>query len=98
MYRNSNYNKDLARELSDPEFAQGFLLDLMEGEEGLSAEIALRTTIQAMGVSEFCKRARLSHSFVDAFLKSKRKPKPETLNDFLKPFGLRAKVVFEKAS
>jgi DNA-binding phage protein len=98
MYRNSSYDEDLARELRDPEFAQGFLLDLIEGREGLELEEALRLTIQKMGVAEFCSRAKMSKQNVNSFIKSKRNVKPETLDALLKPFGLRTKVVVEKAS
>lgn len=98
MYRNSSYDQDLAKELKDPAFAQGFLLDLMEGEEGLSLEDALRHTIQRMGVTEFCTRARKSKQYVNSFIKAKRNIKPETLDALLKPFGLKTRVIVEKAS
>lgn len=98
MYRNSSYDRDLARELKDTEFARGFLLTLMEGEDGLSLEGALRHTIQRMGVKEFCELSGLLKSNVNDFLKGRRKLKPETLDAFLEPFGLRTRVIVEKAS
>ena len=98
MYRNSSYDEDLARELQDFEFAQGFLLTLMEGEEGLSLEKALRHTIQRMGIKEFCELAQIPMPNVMEFLSGKRKLKPETLDRYLHPFGLRTRVIVEKAS
>ncbi|MFL5813958.1 MAG: DNA-binding protein [Bdellovibrionia bacterium] len=98
MYRNNSYDEDLAKDLRDPEFAQGFLLDLIEGKDGLELDEALRLTIQKMGVVEFCSRAKMSKQNVNSFLKAKRNVKPETLDALLKPFGLRTKLVVEKAS
>ena len=98
MYRNSSYDQDLARELKDKDFAQGFIVDLIEGDEGMSLQDALRHTIQSMGVAEYCKQANMSLQHVNAFLKSKRNPKPETLDALLSPFGLRTRIVVEKAS
>ena len=98
MYRNSEFNEDLSNELRSPKFAQGFLLDLMEGEEGLSVEDALRQTIARMGVKEFCDRSGLRKQNVNDFIQGRRKLKPETLDAFLKPFRLKTRVVVEKAS
>jgi DNA-binding phage protein len=98
MYRNSSYDEDLAKELRDLEFAQGFLVDLIEGKDGLELEEALRLTIQKMGVVEFCSRAKMSKQNVNSFLKSKRNVKPETLDALLKPFGLKTKIGVERAS
>ena len=98
MYRNNSYDSDLARELRDVKFAQGFLLALMEGDDGIALEDALRHTIERMGVAEFCERALLRKNNVNDFLKGRRKLKPDSLDDFLKPFGLRTKITVEKAS
>lgn len=98
MYRNSTYDADLSAKLQDRVFAQGFLLTLMEGEEGLSLEEALRTSIQSMGVKEFCASTQMRIQNVSDFLKKKRKLKPESYDAFLKPFGLRVRMVVEKAS
>lgn len=98
MYRNSSYEESLAKELKDREFAQGFILDLLKGPDGLTIEQALRHTIQRMGVAEYCARTKKTKQYVNNFLTSKRPIKPETLDAFLKPFGLRIRLVAEKAS
>ena len=98
MYRNSSYDEDLSKELLNSEFAQGFLLTLMEGEEGLSLAAALRHTIERMGVKELCTKAKMRMQNVNDFIKGRRKPKPDSLDAFLKPFGLRTRIVVEKAS
>ena len=84
--------------MEDIGFAQGYILDLMEGEDGFSLEEALRTTIRQMGVKEFCERTQMRKQNVNDFLTEQRNLKGETLDTFLKPFGLRTRIVVEKAS
>lgn len=98
MYRSGEYDALLSKELQDPKFAQGFLLDLMEGEDGLPLEEALRHTIRRMGVKEFSSLVSVPTSNVHEFLNEKRKLKPETLDQYLRPFQLKTKLVVEKAS
>ena len=98
MYRNNSYEEDLAKSLRNRVAAQAFLLGLMEGEDGLDLESALKHTIKRMGVKEFCERAGVAMPNVMNFIRGKRKLKPESLDVFLKPFGLRTKIVVEKAS
>ncbi len=98
MYRNSAYDEDLAKNLQNRAAAQAYLLALIEGEDGLSLEDALKHTIKRMGVSEYSDRAKIAMPNVMNFLRGKRKLKLGSLDVFLKPFGLRTKVVVEKAS
>lgn len=99
MYRNDNYDRDIAEKMKNPLYAQGFLLDLMENQPddpGFPLESALRIAIQSMGVVEFCSKIRISKQNINSFLNGKRSPKPETLDQLLKPFGLRTRLVVEK--
>jgi hypothetical protein len=98
MFRNKFYDEELSEELQDMEFAQGFLLTLMEGDEGLTLGHALKHTIERMGIKEYSKISKIPAPHVVSFIKGRRKLKPETLDAFLKPFGLKTKVVAEKAS
>ena len=98
MNRAKSYDQELSEKLGDSKFAQAFLIGLMEGEDGLTVEDALRHTIKRMGVKEFSQSVGVPHSNIQEFLKKKRQPKPETLNQYLKPFRLRVKLVLEKAS
>ena len=98
MKRNSSYDEDLARELSSPRSVQSFLLGLSEGDDGLALDEALQITIKRMGIKEFGLMTKIPMPNVMEFLSGKRKPKPETLAKYLKPFGLRAQLVLEKAS
>lgn len=98
MRRSNYYEETLAQELRDKEFAQGFLLDLIETKDDFTLEEALKHTIVRMGIKEFAAKAKVPRSNVSEFLKGKRKLKPETLDLYLKPFGLKTKLVLEKAS
>src|ERR1035437_1004599 len=97
MKRSESFDAYLSKQLENIKFAQGYILDLMEGADGLSLEEALRTTIRQMGVKEFCERVKMRKQNVNDFLSEQRKLKRETLDEFLKPFGLRTKVIVEKA-
>ena len=98
MKRNSSFDSYLSQQLENIKFAQGYMMDLIDGDDGLSLEEALRTTIRQMGVKEFCKRAEMRKQNVNDFLVGQRKLKRETLDAFLKPFGLKTRLVVAKAS
>lgn len=98
MRRCKSYDEKLAEDLQNAKAAQVFLLGLMEEPEGLSLEDALRHTIQRMGIKEFCKKAKTTYPNVVAFVTGRRKVKPETLDQYLKPFGLKTKITAEKVS
>jgi len=96
--RTRSFSQDLSEKLRRPKFAQAFLTGLMEGEDGLSPEDALRQTIEIMGIKEFSQLSRVPAPRVQEFLKKRRTLKPETLDRLLRPFRLRTKLVFEQAS
>ena len=98
MRRTKSFNQELSGKLRRPRFAQAFLESLMEEEDGLSPEGALRQTIEIMGIKEFSKLAKVPTSRIHEFLKKKRKLKPESLDALLKPFKLRTRIIFEQAS
>ena len=104
MRRTRNYNEELSKYLKDSEFAREFLLGLMEDEDGLSLEDALRRVIEIMGVKEFCALAKkrridsIHESNVVDFLKGKRHPKPDTLNTYLKPWKLKVELTLSSAA
>lgn len=99
MYRNNAYDEDLAKEMQNPDFAQLYLLNLIEdGDEGMTVEEALRMAIPRMGVAEFSRRIKKSKTDVDKFLRGERNLKPETLDEYLVPFNLRIKVTLEKVA
>jgi hypothetical protein len=96
MKRSKSYDEELSKKLKNVKFAQTYIVALMEGDEGLSAEAALRHTIERMGIKEFVLLAKIPQPNVSEFLSGKRKLKPKTLNEYLKPFKLKAKLVLER--
>ena len=98
MKRSSSFDEDLAKTLRTRRAVQGYLLGLTEGEDGLELEDALRNTIMRMGIKEFCLMTKIPMPNVMEFLKGKRHPKPETLEKYLRPFGLRVRLLLERAS
>lgn len=97
MKRRSSFDENLSKRLRKPSFAQNFIQELIEGDEGLDPEDALRTTIEIMGIKEFAKLANVPTARVHEFLDGK-KIKPETLDNLLKPFKLKTKIVFEEVA
>ena len=89
MYRHGSYDKYLASKLQDQEFARGFLLSLMEGDDGFALLEALKHTIRRMGVKEFAAVSGIPAKSVSRMLNNARMPRLETLNRYCAPFGLR---------
>ena len=98
MKRSKSYDEILSQKLRHSKFAQSYIVALMEGDDGLSVEDALKHTISRMGIKEFVQLAKVPQPNVSEFLKGKRKLKPETLNEYLKPFKLKTKLILLKAS
>ena len=90
MNRTKKFNSVLSEKLKNPKFAAHYLEALMEGKDGLSLEDALKIMIEQMGIKEFAELVDKPSSNIDNFIKGKRHPKKETLDDYLKPFGLHA--------
>lgn len=98
MRRTKSYDELVAENLRSPKQVQAYLLALMEGDDGLKAEEALKLTISRMGVKEFAEMVKAEPNNISAFLRGRRKLKPETLEGYLKKFKLKVRIVFEKAS
>lgn len=97
MRRTKNFNSDLSERLKNKKFAAHYLLSLMEGEDGLSLEEALKIFIEQMGIKEFSEITNFSCSNIVAFIKGRRHPKKETLDAYLKPFKLKTVLHVEAA-
>lgn len=63
-----------------------------DGVEPLPLFDALKIAIGRMGVTEFAELVRMERSSVSRILSQSTIPKVETLDRFLKPFGLRVKL------
>lgn len=99
MYRSDSYDRKLSEKLKDPEFAQAYLLALVEDDdEPMTIEDALRQIIGKMGTTDFATLVEEDKANVDKFLKGQRVLKEESLNNYLRPFGLRLKKALEKVA
>jgi len=95
--RNKNFNEMLAKEMQDFEFAQGYLLDLLN-EHDLPLQDAVIESIEAMGLSAYAARSGLSIQYVSDFVNKRRDYKVEVIDKFLRPFGLKVKLDVEKVA
>ena len=92
MYRSKSYDEELSERLQDRKYARGFLLTLMEGEDGLSLEEALKVTIERMGIKEFSKLSKIASPNVVRMVKGRVQPTLPTFDRFLAVFGLKAEI------
>ncbi|TDJ03657.1 MAG: XRE family transcriptional regulator [Deltaproteobacteria bacterium] len=100
MFRTSNFDEDLSRNMRDPEFARGFFLLQMNfpDEDPMTIEETLIFTIKSIGTTDFANLVGERKQSIDKFLKGVRKPKRETLDKFLKPFGLKTVLSVEEVA
>lgn len=99
MNRNEDYDEWQSQQLlKKPKKIKYFIYALMDGDDGLTLEDALRRTIYCIGVKEFAQLAKVQPTHVTAFLKGVRSPKPQTLNTYLAPFGLRIRYELEEVA
>ena len=85
--RSRDWNRGLAEDLRDVEFAREFLLAAIE--EGVSVQRALGKVIRAMGVREFSALVRMAGPNVLRAINPQHNPTLDTLNRLLGPFHLR---------
>ena len=98
MKRTKSWNQEVSDALrKHPKAAGAYLTGLMEADEDLSLEEALKLTISTMGISEYCEIAKVERTNVTNFVSGKREVSAKTLNAYLKPFGLKAELTLKKA-
>ena len=80
--------------MQDLEYARETLITEIE-EFGETVEDALKYTIESMGIKEFSELSDIPIQNVSAFVNGRRNLKKETLDKYLRVFGLRSKIVVE---
>jgi DNA-binding phage protein len=89
MYRSNTYDEDFSENMKHLIARKVYLMELIENEdEPMTVEEALRFTIRRMGLVEFANLVGEKKQNVNKFLIGERNLKRETLDKFLKPFGL----------
>ena len=93
--RHKDFDKLLAEKLTNLNFAQAYITNLLE-EEKLSLNDALREVIKAMGLQEFADRAGLSIQYVSDFVNGRKNFTTGTTDRYLqKVFKLKVKISVE---
>ena len=85
--RSRDWNRGLAEDLRDVDFAREFLLAAID--EGVSVQRALGKVVRATGVKEFAAKVRMASPNVVRAINPRHNPTQETLNRLLRPFRLR---------
>jgi DNA-binding phage protein len=85
--RSKDWNKGLAQDLRDPEFAREFLLAAVD--EGVSLQHALGKAVRAWGIKEFALRIGMASPNLLRAINPRHNPTQATINRLLKPWGLR---------
>jgi DNA-binding phage protein len=88
--RSRDWNEGLSRDLHRPEFAREFVLGLLD--EGFSLQATLAKVIRAYGVKEFAGKAKMPSPNVLRSIDGHHNPTQKTLEQLLKPFGLKLTV------
>ena len=96
--KNKNYKIELLKRLKDPEYAAGYLADVLESESQEAFLIAVKNTLDARGanISKFSKKSGLSRQAVYHALSKRGNPRLSTLNQILKTAGLKITFNIDK--
>ena len=89
--KSKDYKAELLKRLKDPEYAAGYLADVLEGESQEAFLIAVKNVLDARkaNISKFSKKTGLSRQAVYHALSKRGNPRLSTLNQILKAAGLR---------
>lgn len=94
--RTDSFDEDMSVQMrKNKKVRKGYLLALIE-EDGYTVEEALIETINVIGQREFSKLCDVEANNLNAFVKGKRKIKRETLDIYLKAFGLKTYLGVEE--
>lgn len=97
--RLKNYKNDLRKRLRDPEYAAEYLAQVLGEKDNAAFLIALKDVVEARGgVGALAGRVGLKRPSLYKILSENGNPTLETLQEILKPFGLRVSVTLDQAA
>ena len=97
--RLKNYRTDLLKRLADPEYAAEYLAQVLAEKDSAAFLIALKDVVEASGgVGELAGRVGLQRPSLYKILSKKGNPTLETLQEILKPLGLRVSIALDAAA
>ncbi|MDZ4784443.1 MAG: putative addiction module antidote protein [bacterium] len=93
--KSKEYKTGLLTRLKDPDYAAGYLADVLENESQEAFLIAVKNILDARSanITKFSKKSGLSRQALYHALSKRGNPRLSTLNQILKAAGL--KIVFE---
>jgi probable addiction module antidote protein len=96
--RLKNYRADLLKRLRDPEYAAEYLAQVLAEQDNRAFLIALKYVVEAAGgVGSLAGRVGLKRPSLYKILSKHGNPTLATLQEILKPLGLRISVTLAKA-
>ena len=98
MNRTKSYDKIMSEKMQNPEFAKEYILASMEGDEPQTLIEALFEVISIIGIKEYSELVGLHESSISRAISVGDIPKIETLNKFLAPFNLKARLDVEEVA
>jgi probable addiction module antidote protein len=97
--RLKNYKADLLKRLADPRYAAEYLAQVLAEKDSTAFLIALKDVVKAGGgVGSLSNRVGLKRPSLYKILSKSGNPTLETLQEILKPLGLRVSVALDEAA
>jgi len=97
--RLKNYRADLLKRLADPEYAAEYLAQVLAEKDGAAFLIALKDVVEAGGgVGSLAARVGLKRPSLYKILSKNGNPTLATLQEVLKPLGLRVSVALNETA
>ena len=94
-----NYKADLLTRLADPEYAAEYLTQVLAEKDSAAFLIALKDVVEAGGgPGQLARRVGLKRPSLYKILSKKGNPTLETLQEILKPLGLRLCIASDEAA
>jgi len=94
--RLKNYRDDLLKRLGDPEYAAEYLAQVLAERDGAAFLIALKDVVEASGgMGELAQHVGIKRPSLYKILSKKGNPTLATLQELLKPLGLRVSIALD---
>jgi probable addiction module antidote protein len=97
--RLKNYKTDLLKRLRNPKYAAEYLAQVLAEEDSEAFLIALKDVVEAAGgVGDLAGQVGIKRPSLYKILSKRGNPTLATLQEILKPLGMRVSVAFDKAA
>jgi len=94
-----NYKNDLLKRLADPKYAAEYLAQVLAEDDSEAFLIALKDVVEATGgMGDLAGRVGIKRPSLYKILSKRGNPTLATLQEILKPLGLRVSVSLAKAA